>query len=99
MSFRTLEEAVVGLCNDVMGTEVSYTPFGGAPVTINGVFDNAYIDAEGIVSVKPTLRIRLSDLEDNPAKNDTVEISSTTYKVMESHEDGFGGSTLFLKKV
>ncbi len=98
MSFRALEESVVGLCNEVMGEDVSYTLYGDSPVTIKGVFDNSFIEVEGIVSLKPTLRIKLSDLSSNPGKGDSVVISSVTYRVVESHEDSFGGSTLILQR-
>lgn len=98
MSFRDLENTVLGLCNEVMGTDVSYTPNGESPVSIKGVFDNAYVDIEGIVSLKPILRINLSDLDSAPARLDTVEIDSVSYRILESREDAFGGSTLILQR-
>lgn len=99
MSFRNLEDAVIDLCGQVMGQSVTYTPTVGSPVTINGVFDNSYVDIDGVVSLKPTLRINLSDLASAPAKGDSVSISSVSYRVLESRADGYGGSTLILQKV
>jgi hypothetical protein len=99
MSFRTLTEHVLGLCNDVLGEEVLYTPNGDSEVTINGVFDNAYVDVEGVVSLKPVLRIQLSDLAALPGKGDTAEVNSVNYSVTESRLDGHGGTTLILKKI
>jgi hypothetical protein len=99
MSFKTLEQQVVGLTNKVLGRDVTYTPSGGSDVSIKGVFDNTWVDVEGVVSLKPILRIDLSDLEALPAKGDTVSIETVNYRVSESRLDGYGGSTLILKKV
>jgi hypothetical protein len=98
MSFRTLTDSLVDLCQEVFGAECTYTPDGGSPVTINGVFDNAYVDVEGVVTLKPTLRIALDDLEAEPGKGDEVTVDEVAYRVMESREDGFGGTTLILQK-
>ncbi len=96
--FRTLEENVVSLCQETMGQDVDYTPYGHSVETIKGIFDNAYVDIEGVVSLKPVLRIKLDDLSFAPSKRDTVVIQDITYRVMESREDGFGGSTLILQR-
>lgn len=99
MSFKTLSATVIGAINNVLGEDITYTPNGSAGVTIKGVFDNAYVDVDGVVSLKPTLRIKLDDLEDPPAKGDEVTIESVDYSVSESREDGHGGTTLILKKI
>lgn len=98
MSFKTLTDSLVGLCRDVFGEAVTYTPSGDSAVVIQGVFDNAYVDVEGVVSLKPILRIVLSDLVSLPAKGDQVTISTIEYRVMESRLDGHGGTTLILQK-
>lgn len=99
MSFRTLEELVIGATNTVFGEDVTYTPVSGSPVEIKGVLNNSWVDAEGMISLRPTLQIRLSDLSSAPRKGDSVTISSTPYRVSESRVDGYGGSTLILQKV
>jgi hypothetical protein len=99
MSFKTLGRTVVGLCNRVLGDEITYTPSGDSAVTINAVFDNAWVEVEGVQSLKPILRIDLSDLENPPGKGDQATIESVNYRVEESRPDGFGGSTLILKKI
>lgn len=99
MSFKALSEAVVGLCNDVFGDDITYTPNGESAVVIKAVFNNAaYVDIEGVVSLKPILKIDLNDLDNAPAKGDRVAIEDVEYRVMESRPDGFGGSTLILQK-
>lgn len=82
----------------VFGEDCTYTPSGGSPVSIKGVFDNAFIEVEGVMSLKPVIRINLSDLEDAPGKGDQVTINSITYDVKESQPDSHGGTTLILKK-
>lgn len=99
MSFRTLEEAVLSATNDVFGQDVEYTPYGEDAVTIKGVFDNAWIESQGVGSVHPVLRIKLSDLDASPGKGDSVSISDVNYRVLESRADAYGGSTLILQKV
>jgi hypothetical protein len=99
MSFKALADSVVGLCNSVFGDSVTYTPSGGSPVSIKGVFDNAWVEIENVQSLKPILRIKLSDLSSSPAKGDQVTIDLIDYYVMESRVDGHGGSTLILQKV
>lgn len=99
MSFKALSDAVVGLCQDVFGTEVTYTPNVGSPQDIKGVFDNQYVEIEGVVLLKPTLRINLGDLDASPAKGDEVTIDSEDFRVMESREDAYGGTNLILQRV
>jgi len=98
-NFKALAAQVVGLCGSVFGDTVTYTPADGSPVSINGVFDNAWVETEGVQSLKPILRINLGDLDDAPAKGDAVEISGVDYSVTESRADGHGGSTLILRKI
>lgn len=97
MSFKDIEDSVVGLCNSVFGDSYSYTPNGGTAIQLQSVFKHEYVEVESVVSLKPTLRIRLSDLTAKPGKGDTVVIETVTYKVAESREDGHGGSLLILK--
>lgn len=99
MSVKTLTDAVVRLTGDVWGQTVTYTPNAGSPVSIKGIFNNSWVDVEGVVTLKPVLRIKISDLLSSPAKGDVVLISASNYRVMESRLDEFGGSTLVLQKV
>lgn len=99
MNFKTLSARVVGLANKMLGDELTYTPIVGSPVSIKGPFQNAWIDTEGLMSLKPTVRIALVDLDLPPAKGDQVTIDVVTYKVTESRPDGNGGTTLILQKV
>jgi hypothetical protein len=97
--FNSLEQAVVSLTTETMGRSCTYTPNGGTPVSITAVFSRAYVEVEGVVSLKPILRINLADLLTAPDNGDLVNIDSADYQVMESRLDGFGGSTLILQLV
>lgn len=99
MSFRDLEAAVLGICNTTFGTPVTYTPIVGSAVSINGVFDNAYIEVNGVSSLKPVLRIKLADLALSPAKGDLALINAVSYRILSSEADSYGGSLLVLQKV
>lgn len=81
-----------------MGDEITYTPNAGSPLAIKGVFDNAAVAVEGVISIRPIVRIVLSDLESEPLRGDQVTINSTDYTVSEVEPDSFGGATLILKK-
>lgn len=76
-----------------MGADITYTPIGGAPVTIKGVFGlrdvTAGVDAEGVgfIDRVPTLRIRSAELSANPTRGDTVVVNDTTYRVAGSEID------------
>ena len=98
MVFDDIAQNVIDAVNTALGKDITYTPSVGSPVSIKGIFDNQFVDIEGIVSVKPTLRISLADLASAPTKNDAVTISSVTYSILESRVDGFGGTTLILQK-
>lgn len=98
MSFRDLEAAVLNTTNSTFGTVATYTPIVGSPVSITGVFDNAYIEVDTVSSLKPVFRIVLSDLALAPAKGDQVEINSVNYRVIASEVDSYGGSLLILQR-
>ena len=99
MSLKSLDHVVIGIGNRLFGSDVVYTFANGDSKNIKGIFSNTYVEVEGIVSVRPTLQIRLSDLSSSPRKGDSVLVSDTSYRVLESRIDGYGGSTLILQKV
>jgi len=100
VGFTDLMDSALGACTSVLGEQVSYTPQGGSAVTINGIFDNRFIEiGKGggmpVMSRRPTLGIRNSDLLALPAIDDQVVVRGTTYKVIET-DDGGDGSTLLI---
>lgn len=98
MSIEALEQELLRITLDAFGKDVTYSPSMGDETEIKGVFDNAYVEVEGIVLLRATLRINLSDLSSRPVKGDSLEVSDTIYDILESREDGYGGTTLILQK-
>ncbi len=105
MAWSDATSAVLLQVLGTFGQTVVYTPASGTPVTITGVFDKeaTAIDLGGgmpaVSSVSPVLLIKLSDLVAKPAKGDRVTVAGTNYRMIDSEEDGQGGSKLRLQKV
>lgn len=102
MAFSDLTDRALKACRTTFGESVSYTPSGGSPATIQGVFNAKTVMLEDGVPVQskiPTLMIRLADLGEDfsPSRLDTVVIRGVTYGVKEIDEDGEGGAHLELK--
>jgi len=57
--------------------------------TINVLFDDAYIDANGIESVQPNITGKESDLS-AANQDDTIVVDGTTYVMRELQPDGYG---------
>lgn len=97
--FKKLESTAVKIIQKVIGQTVTYNlnPENTSS-DIKGVFNNAYIEVNGVTTTHPVLRINSADLSRRPSIKDTVEIDEVTYKVNEVREDGFGGYTLLVKQ-
>lgn len=97
-------DAVISICRDTFGKQVSYTLVGGGgTVSIDGIFEAQHVAlrvGSGPESsmVAPALGIRLADLPRKPAKGDFVTVDSVNYRVSDSQEDGQGGATLILHR-
>lgn len=66
--------------------------------SVNGIFDDAFIDPFGEVeSTEPTFYCRSSDVS-SVSRGDTVTINSTSYNVVGVHQDGLGVTLLKLEK-
>lgn len=99
---------VIGPTVAVFGEPVQYQPRVGLPLTIGGVFDDAYqkemlfSDASvEITTVQAVLGVQLSQFKVLPAQNDqlTVESTGTSYVVKDVRVDGRGGAKLILSKM
>lgn len=90
------------LNKDEFATEVTYTPTGGSASTIFGIFDKPIVpvDAGGFVDVheeQPRLACKTTSVP-NIAYDDTMVISSVTYKVRAWQHNGVGLSNIFLER-
>ena len=101
-------EDVVGdlhtACRDAYGVPVIFTPAGGDPETITGIFEAAReiasIDAAGIPVAlhKPVLEARLADFSIAPKDGDGITVKSVVYAVTDVQPDGHGWVALVLKR-
>lgn len=85
----------------VNGQPVAYAPAIGAPVTVNGIFENAYQRIElgnpGVTSTGPMVFVRLSDLPTDLEQDTPIlTINGQRYTVKEVQRDGQGGAKLML---
>ena len=90
------------LTDDEFGYEVTYTKATGG--TCNGIFDNEHITVEvgeegaPVSEQKPTVLIRASDLDSDPAQGDSLTINGNTYSVFDIQPDGTGAILLILEE-
>lgn len=103
--FRKRVDDMLKVQTRVFGEQVVYYPSSGGVFKINGIFDNAYQavdpDTEEVISANQSvLGINLNDIKDNEiSKDDKFKIRNMEYRVIDSQEDGQGGSMILLQKV
>lgn len=99
--------ALMGLLDRVvietLAIPTTYTPEDGAPVSVQGVFDAAYVRVDvgeaGVSSSGPSVFYRLADLPADPELDEpTVAVNGVGYRVVEVKKDGQGGVRLLLHK-
>lgn len=106
MDWQKATDQVLTIAADTFGRGrvITYVPAIGAPYGLaRGIFANAHVAVDigsGVDNsmLAPTLGVRLSDLATKPRKGDRVTVDGVTYKIIDSQEDGEGGSTLILQK-
>ena len=82
---------------------VTYIPRKGSRFKIQAIFDGPFEqvdpDTEVLVaSNQYTLGVKLADLPFPPCKGDRVSVRSVSYLVVDSQEDGQGGSEMILHR-
>ncbi len=87
---------------DDFGTAASYTPSGGSAATVNGIFDNDFVEVDagggvGIALQQPRFLCRTADVS-SAAEGDALVISAVNYTVRIVQDDGTGITTLVLEK-
>ena len=83
------------------GVAIEYQPEGGAPVTVQGIFDPAHVLADqggsGVETVRPAVWVRLADLPPDPfVGSPTVIVGGVRYKIIERRVDGQVGGSVVL---
>jgi len=85
-----------------LGVAASYTPAGGAAKTINGVFEDEYVEINsgdvGVEGSGPKFICAAADVS-GVKQGDALVINSVSYTVSEVQPDGAGVVELVLRKV
>lgn len=103
MNWESATSKVLDLCKRALGRDATYLPAVGSPVSIRGVFGSTHVEVNvgqvaPMSSLAPSLGIKLSDLPLRPKKGDRVTVAGTTYRIIDSQEDGEGGALLILQR-
>jgi hypothetical protein len=83
---------------------LAYVPFGGAPVSFEGVFDERAADLAGgepgISGARPMVFGRLSDLPEDPDREvlGGIVADGVSYRIVDVQKDGQGAVRLFLHR-
>lgn len=104
MGWRDLTEQVMESCEATFGEEITYTPNGGAPLTIRAIVDMEFeqVDPQTgaiVSSNQPMIGVKDSDLDFVPTPGDTCVVRDKNYRVIERQQDGQSGTRLILHVV
>lgn len=96
--------ALTAPCAGAFGDSVAYQPLDDDPLTVLGIFDEAYRDlalgGDGIAATVtvPVLGVRVADFASMPRQGDLLTITRTaeTFRVKEVRVDGHGWAQLML---
>jgi len=79
----------------------TYTPDGGLPSTVNGIFDDEYFDevggSVGIEGSQPRFTCKAEDIID-VEQGDSLSVSGKTYQIVNVQKDGTGIVILVLEE-
>jgi len=86
---------------DGFGSSATYTPSGGGPVSINGIFEDDYdqIDAGGSIGFaasSPTFQCSTADVS-GAAEGDALIVGSASYIIRVVMDDGTGVTMMQLE--
>lgn len=104
MGWAELKETINDVVTNTFGQDVTYYHISGAISTLVGVFTNNYIEVSlggdnAMSSLKPVLFVQLADLPEEPTTGDKCVLDSVEYKIIDSKDDGGGGTLLVLHKI
>ena len=97
------DRLVLHPCLHVFGEPATYTPVGGAPAALVGVFEEFHTlvregDGVPVQENRPVLGVRAADIPGGlPARNDAMQVSGRNWAIDEILPDGVGHLKLVLK--
>jgi hypothetical protein len=102
MAVESAEDRAIFFGVDDFGTAATYTPDGGSAATVNGIFDNDFIEVDagggvGVALQQPRFLCRTGDVS-SAAEGDAIVISAVAYTVRIVQDDGTGITTMILEK-
>lgn len=102
MAVETADDRAVFVNVDDFGVAATYTPSGGAASTINGIFDNDFIEADAGGGVtfalqQPRFHCRTADVS-AAAEGDALVVSGVNYTIRIVQDDGTGMTMLVLER-
>ena len=103
MAVETAIELAVFFDVDDFGVAATYNPSGGSPVTVNGIFDDEFFEADaggmvGVAIQQPRFQCSTASLP-NAAEGDTIVINAVNYVIRVVQRDGTGTTMLVLEEV
>jgi len=86
---------------DDFGTAATYTPNGGSAVTVNGIFDNDFVEVDagggvGFALQQPRFVCRTADVS-SAAEGDALSVEGTAHTIRIVKDDGTGLTELVLE--
>lgn len=102
MAVESATDRAVFVDIDDFGTAATYTPSGGLAATVNGIFDNEFIEVDagggvGVALNQPRFHCRTADVS-SAAEGDTITIGGVAYTVRIVQDDGTGMTVLILER-
>jgi hypothetical protein len=101
MAVESADDRSYFVAVDDFGVAATYTPAGGSASTVNGVFDNDFVEVDTGGSVtfaqqQATFMCRTADVS-SAAEGDAITISGENYIVRIVQPDGTGMTNLILE--
>ena len=107
VSFRELTDNVLDKCMDSFGEDMTYLPQGieADGYMVRAIFDNNYqeidIETQEAISANQSIvSVNLNRIRNNRViKGDIFNFRNTSYRAIDSREDGQGGAMVLVHKV
>lgn len=102
MAVETADDRAIFVGIDDFGVAATYTPSGGAASTVNGIFDNDFIEIDagggvGVAMQQPRFHCRTADVS-AAAEGDALVINTVSYIIRIVQDDGTGMTMMVLEK-
>lgn len=102
MAVETADDRAIFVGIDDFGVAATYTPSGGAASTVNGIFDNDFIEIDagggvGVAMQQPRFHCRTADVS-SAAEGDALVVNTVSYIIRIVQDDGTGMTMMVLEK-